>query len=62
MVPNTVVSGTGLVGLGYPLKSGGIKGDFVPKLVPISISLFLYVIGKDVSDEELHLRVRPCQH
>ena len=50
------------MGLEYHLKSGGIRGYSVSKLVPISMSLFLYVIGKDVSDEELHLRVRPCQH
>ena len=61
-VPNTFVNGTGSVGLEYPLKSGGVEGYFVPKLVPKSISLFSYVIGKDVSDEELHLRLCSCQH
>ena len=57
-----VVNGTGLIGLEYPLKLGSIKGYFVPKLVPISMSLFLYVNGKEVEDEELHLRICPCQH
>lgn len=57
-----VVIETGLVGLESPLKSDGIKGYFIPELVPISISLFLYVIGKEVEDEELHIRIRPCQH
>lgn len=54
-VSNTVVSRTDLVGLKYPLKSGGIKGYFVPKLVPKSKSLLPYIIGKDVTDEKLYL-------
>jgi len=47
-VPQTVVFGTEFIEQKYPLKSGGFRGYFVPKLVSKSKFYISYVIKTEM--------------